>query len=252
MNTPIALITGGSRGLGKSAALHLAKAGYDIILTYNTQQEEALKVVADIEAYQQKAVALQLNVGNSHTFSQFSETIKKTLSTTWHQTQFNVLINNAGMGIHAPIEQTTEEQFDTLMNVHLKGVFFLTQKLLPLISDSGQIINFSSGLSRFSMPGYSAYAMMKGGIEVFTRYLAKELGSRKIRVNTIAPGAIETDFGEGTVRDNAQVNQMIASSTALGRVGLPEDIGGAVASLVSEHSRWINGQRLEVTGGIFL
>lgn len=250
--TKIALVTGGSRGLGKNMALHLAQKGIDVIITYNSKKEEALAVVAAIEQSGQKAAALQLNTGDIKSFDAFYIQLKNVLQNTFNATAFNFLINNAGVGIHASIEATTEEQFDTLMNIHFKGVFFLTQKALPVINDGGRIINLSSGLARFSMPGYAAYAAMKGAIETLTRYMAKELGSRGIAVNVVAPGAIETDFGGGAVRDNADLNKMVAGITALGRTGLPDDIGGVVAFLCTEEGRWINGQRIEVSGGMNL
>jgi NAD(P)-dependent dehydrogenase (short-subunit alcohol dehydrogenase family) len=248
----IALITGGSRGLGKSMALNLAKKGHDVVLTYHSKKSEADDVVGQIEKMGRKGAALQLDAGDHKSFKAFAEKLKEVLGKNWQRKDFDFLVNNAGTGVNTPFAETTEEQFDQLMNVHLKGSFFLTQKLLPLIKDGGRIINVSSGLARFSFPGYSAYACMKGGIEVLTRYLAKELGPRKIIVNTIAPGAIETDFGGGAVRDNKQINEMIASQTALGRVGLPDDIGGAVAALLSDDCGWINGQRIEVSGGFYL
>jgi NAD(P)-dependent dehydrogenase (short-subunit alcohol dehydrogenase family) len=248
----IAIITGGSRGLGKSMSLRLAEKGHDIILTYNSKKAEADAVVAQIEKMNRKAVALQLNAADHKSFKAFAENVKNALKDIWQRNDFDFLVNNAGIGIHATFMETTEEQFDQLMNIHLKGTFFLTQELLPLMKDGGRIVNLSSGLARFSLPGYAAYAAMKGGIEVLTRYMAKELGPRRITVNVVAPGAIETDFGGGAVRDNKQINDFIASQTALGRVGLPDDIGGAVASLLSDDSRWINGQRVEVSGGIFL
>jgi len=248
----IALVTGGSRGLGKSIALHLAEKGNDVILTYLSHEEEARTTVSDIEKKGRKAVALALDVSDATSFAAFSAKVTTSLTEHWGRGDFDFLVNNAGFGVHAPFMETSEEQFDRLMNVHFKGTFFLTQKLLPLIKDGGRIVNISSGLARFSLPGYSAYAAMKGGVEVLSRYLAKELGPRRIAVNVLAPGAIETDFGGGTVRDNPEVNQFIASQTALGRVGLPDDIGGAVASLLSEECGWINGQRVEVSGGIFL
>ena len=249
--TPIALITGGSRGLGKSMALKLAEHGTDVVLTYRSNQAEAAAVVAAIEKLGRRAVALPLDVGKAATFQAFAEQLRQVLR-QWQRERFDYLVNNAGVGVHASFADTTEAQFDELVNVHFKGTFFLTQTLLPLIADGGRIVNVSSGLARFALPGYSAYAAMKGAIEVLTRYLAKELGARGIAVNTLAPGAIETDFGGGTVRDNADVNAFIASQTALGRVGLPDDIGGAVASLLSTNSRWINGQRIEVSGGMFI
>jgi len=251
-NSAVALITGGSRGLGKSMAMHLADRGVDSVITYRSRAEEAEEVVASIQAKGRKAVALPLDVSASASFAAFAETVKAALSRTWQREQFDFLVNNAGTGVHASFVETNEAQFDELVKIHLKGPYFLTQKLLPLIVDGGRILNVSSGLARFTMPGYSAYATMKGGIEVLTRYLAKELGARKITVNTLAPGAIETDFGGGTVRDNAAVNQAVAAQTALGRVGLPDDIGAAVALLLSPESGWINGQRIEVSGGMFL
>lgn len=249
---PVALITGSSRGLGKSMALHLAERGVDSILTYRSGAKEANEVVAAIQSQDRKAVALQLDTGDSASFAAFAETLKRELARTWQRETFDFLVNNAGIGAHASFAQTTEAQFDELMRIHLKGPFFLTQALLPLIADGGRILNVSSGLARFTSPGYSAYASMKGGIEVLTRYLAKELGARQISVNTLAPGAIETDFGGGAVRDNGELNKVIASLTALGRVGLPDDIGGAVAMLLSPESAWINGQRIEVSGGQML
>jgi NAD(P)-dependent dehydrogenase (short-subunit alcohol dehydrogenase family) len=252
MNRKIALVTGGSRGLGKSMALNLSNKGVDVILTYNSKKEEALAVVAEIEQAGNRAAAIQLDVSNTKSFQKFSEELQKTLNEKWGQKHFNFLVNNAGIGIHASFAETTEEQFDQLMNIHLKSVFFLTQKLLPVISDGGRIINISSGLARFALPGYSAYATMKGAIEVLSRYMAKELGARGIAVNVVAPGAIETDFGGGAVRDNSDLNKFVASQTSLGRVGKPDDIGGVIASLLMEENGWINAQRIEVSGGMFL
>jgi NAD(P)-dependent dehydrogenase (short-subunit alcohol dehydrogenase family) len=248
----IALVTGGSRGLGKNMALSLAKKGINVILTYNSKKDEALAVVAEIEKGGQKAAALQLSAGDTKTFDAFFAQVKTVLKDIFGADKFDFLINNAGIGIHAPFAETTEEQFDELMNIHFKGVFFLTQKALPLINDGGRIVNLSSGLARFSNPGYAAYASMKGGIETLSRYMAKELGARGIAVNVVAPGAIETDFGGGMVRDNKQVNDYIAGVTALGRVGLPDDIGGVVAFLCTEDAKWVNGQRIEVSGGMNL
>jgi NAD(P)-dependent dehydrogenase (short-subunit alcohol dehydrogenase family) len=248
-SSPIALITGASRGLGKSMALHLADRGTDVILTYRTGVQEANAVVQAIEGKGRRAVALQLDVGDSKTFGDFAVKVEYALARYFRRERFDYLVNNAGMGVHASFAETTEEQFDALVNVHLKGTFFLTQRLLPLLNDGGRILNVSSGLARFTLPGYVAYAAMKGGVEVLTRYLAKELGPRQITVNTLAPGAIETDFGGGAVRDNPELNRMIASTIALGRVGLPDDIGRAVAMLLSPESHWINGQRIEASGG---
>jgi NAD(P)-dependent dehydrogenase (short-subunit alcohol dehydrogenase family) len=251
-NTKIALVTGGSRGLGKSTVLNLAVKGVDCIFTYLSRKDDARRVAAEVEKLGRKAVCLPLDVGSIAHFHSFSEEVKATLNSHWQVSSFDFLVNNAGVGVHTPFTETTETQFDQMMNLHLKGVFFLTQALLPLINDGGRIVNVSSGLTRFSLPGHSAYAAMKGAVEVLTRYLAKELSPRKIAVNTVAPGAIETDFGGGAVRDNEQLNKMIASQTALGRVGLPDDIGGMIALLLSAENGWINGQRIEVSGGIFL
>jgi NAD(P)-dependent dehydrogenase (short-subunit alcohol dehydrogenase family) len=252
MNQKIALITGGSRGLGKSAALKLAQQGVDIILTYHSRGDEAQAVVAEITGLGRRAVALQLDAAATAGFDAFASAVRAALKDHWQRERFDYLLNNAGTGIDAPFAETTEAQFDEMCNIHLKGVFFLTQKLLPLMADGGRILNVSSGLARFALPGKAAYAAMKGAVEVLTRYLAKELGPRGIAVNVIAPGAIATDFGGGTVRDNAQVNAYIASQTALGRVGLPDDIGDAVAMLLSDQGRWINAQRIEASGGMFL
>lgn len=250
--TRIALVTGGSRGLGRSMALALAAQGSDLILTYRSQEGEAREVVRRIEALGRRAVALQLDVADSAGFEAFAARVKETLAATWKRDRFDHLVNNAGVGVHASFAETTEAQFDLLVAVHLKAAFFLTQKLLPLIADGGRILNVSSGLARFSFPGYAAYATMKGGIEVLTRYLAKELGPRGIAVNTLAPGAIETDFGGGAVRDNPQLNAQVAGVTAMGRAGLPDDIGGAVAALLAEGTGWMTGQRIEVSGGMML
>lgn len=245
----IALVTGGSRGLGKNMALSIAKKGIGVVLTYNSQQAEAAATVAEIEAMGQKAVALQLNTTDSTGFDAFYAQVKTALQTSFGTDHFDFLVNNAGTAAYAPFANTTETQFDEMMNIHFKGVYFLTQRALPLLNDGGRIINISSGLARFASPGCSAYASMKGGIEVFTRYLAQELGSRGIAANVVAPSAIETDFGGGMVRDNKHVNDHIASVTALRRVGLPDDIGGVVAFLCTDEARWINAQRIEVSGG---
>lgn len=252
MGQKIALVTGGSRGLGRSTALALARAGADIVLTYRSRRAEADAVVAAIEALGRKAIALQLDVADTAAYPEFVQRLHDGLARTWSRERFDFLVNNAGIGLHASFVETTEAQFDQLVNVHLKATFFLSQALLPLLEDGGRIVNLSSGLARFSLPGYAAYAAMKGGIEVLTRYMAKELGPRRIAVNVVAPGAIETDFGGGVVRDNPDLNRGIAEQTALGRVGLPDDIGGAIASLLSDDNRWINGQRIEISGGIFL
>jgi len=249
METKIAVITGGSRGLGRSMATHLARRGVGTVVTYRSGQDEAAAVVAAAVAAGARAVALRLDVGDAASFGAFAERLREALKETWHRERFDFLVNNAGTGLHKPLAETTEAELDELYRIHLKGPYLLTQTLLPLIGDGGRIINVSSGLARFTLPGYSAYAAMKGGVEVLTRYLAKELGARGISVNTVAPGAIATDFNGGQVRDNKQINQMVASMTALGRVGLPDDVGGAVSSLLLDEAGWINGQRIEVSGG---
>jgi NAD(P)-dependent dehydrogenase (short-subunit alcohol dehydrogenase family) len=248
----IALVTGGSRGLGKSMSLHIAAKGNDIVLTYNSRKTDAEDVVKQIEQAGRTATALALDLSDSKSFDGFVDKLKEVLEAKWKRAHFDYLVNNAGIGIHSPFVETSEKQFDALMNIHLKGPFFLTQKLLPFMKDGGRIVNISTGLARFTLPGYAAYAAMKGAIEVLTRYMAKELGARKITANVVAPGAIESDFAGGLVRDNQEVNKFIASQTALGRVGLPDDIGAAVASLLADDTRWINGQRIEVSGGMFL
>ncbi|MCS4165426.1 SDR family NAD(P)-dependent oxidoreductase [Sphingobacterium sp. BIGb0116] len=248
----IALVTGGSRGLGRNMAINLAKKGIDVILTYNSNREEADHVVSHIQSLGQKATAFQLDAGNVQSFDLFIERVTQHIKQETGQPNFDFLINNAGTALYAPFMETTEEQFDIAYNIHYKGVFFLTQKVLPYLNDGGRIINISSGLARFAFPGSSAYGSMKGAIEVLTRYLAKELGPRGIAANVVAPGAIETDFGGGHVRDNKETNAHIAAVTALGRAGVPEDIGGVVAFLCTEDARWINGQRIEVSGGMNL
>jgi NAD(P)-dependent dehydrogenase (short-subunit alcohol dehydrogenase family) len=247
-----ALVTGGSRGLGKNMAISLAKKGIDVILTYNSNKQSAEEVVKEIQSYGQKAVAFKLDASNIKLYDEFFGLATAYLKEQTGNTKFNFLINNAGTALYKPFAETTETEFDEMLNIHFKGVFFLTQKALPFIADGGRIINISSGLARFSLPGSTAYASMKGAIEVLTRYLAKELGSRSITANVVAPGAIEIDFGGGHVRDNKDVNDRIAGITALGRAGLPEDIGGVVAFLCTEEARWINGQRIEVSGGMNL
>jgi NAD(P)-dependent dehydrogenase (short-subunit alcohol dehydrogenase family) len=248
----IALVTGASRGLGRNTAVALARKGVDVIGTYHSNKAEAAATVKDIEALGRNAVMFQLDTGKVSAFPGFAADVKQALSAKWGRPNLDYLVNNAGIGVHAPFATTTEADFDRLMNIHFKGVFFLTQTLLPLIVDGGRIVNISSGLTRFSLPGYAAYAAMKGGIEVLTHYLAKELGTRGIAVNTVAPGAIETDFGGGAVRDNKQVNDFVAGVTAMGRPGLPDDIGPAIASLLSDDNRWVTGQRIEISGGMFV
>ncbi|WP_034918473.1 SDR family oxidoreductase [Erwinia sp. 9145] len=252
MSNKIAVITGGNRGLGENAALKLAKKGVDIILTWRNGEEQAQTVVERIEALGARAVALQLDVADSGSFADFARNVQKQLKNVWQRDSFDYLLNNAGTSLHASFVETTEAQFDEVVNVHFKGPFFLTQTLLPLMADGGSILNISSGLARFSLPGSGAYAAVKGAMEVLTRYQAKELGERRITVNILAPGAIATDFSGGMVRDNPEVNAFVASQTALGRVGLPDDIGDAVAQILSDESRWVNGQRIEASGGMFL
>ncbi len=248
----IALVTGGSRGLGKNMALALAKKGINVLLTYNSNKAEGEQTVKEVEALGQKAAALQLNVGNSSSFTAFFDEVAAVLKNNFGTDKFDYLINNAGIGYYIPLAEMPEDKFMELMDIHFKGPYFLTQKALPYLNDGGGIVNISSGLTRITQVGSSAYASMKAAVEVMTRYMAKELGPRKIRVNVVAPGAIETDFGGGRVRDNADINSFIASQTALGRVGLPDDIGGVVAFLCTEDARWINAQRIEASGGQFL
>ncbi|GAB3025075.1 SDR family oxidoreductase [Niabella terrae] len=245
----IALITGGSRGLGRNMALALAGKGIDIILTYHSNQQAAAEVVAAIESQGSKAYSLALDTSAVHTFDAFVAHLKELLERETGSAHLDFLINNAGTALYAPVTEVTEEQMDNTFNIHYKGVFFLTQKILPLLQAGGGIVNVSSGLTRITMPGTSVYGSLKAAVETLSRYLAKELGPRNIRVNVIAPGAIETDFGGGHVRDNEQVNAQIAAATALGRVGQPDDIGGVVAFLCSEEAYWITGQRIEVSGG---
>lgn len=252
MTQRIALVTGGSRGLGKNAALKLADKGTDIIFTWNSQQQAALDVVAEIERKGRKAVAIQLNVSDIASFATFARDVKTQLKSVWNRETFDYLVNNAGIGLYAPFADTPEAMFDELLSIHFKGPFFLTQRLLPLIKNGGRILNVSTGLARFALPGYAAYASMKGAMEVLTRYQAKELGERGITVNSIAPGAIETDFGGGRLRDNKELNAYVASQTALGRAGLPGDIGDAIVALLSDELGWMTAQRIEVSGGMFL
>lgn len=245
----ITIITGASRGLGRNAALSVAREGGDVVLTYHSRVEDAEAVVTQIKAMGRKAVALQLDTGSISAFAPFAERLKAALRETWQRDTFDHLVNNAGHGDYALISDTTEKQFDKLVDVHFKGVFFLTQTLLPLIADGGRIVNLSSGLTRVSAPGWSVYSAVKGAIEVLTVYMAKELGSRRITVNTVAPGAIETDFFGGAVRDTPAFNKFFADMTALGRVGVADDIGPMIASLLGEDNRWVNAQRIEVSGG---
>ena len=250
-SAPVAIVTGGSRGLGRSTVLSLAKRGVHSIFTYNSNRAEAEKVVSLAREAGAKAVALQLDTGNVPAFDDFVGKVREALGRLGAQ-RFDYLVNNAGTSHHNAFEKTTEAELDKLFDVHFKGVFFLTQKLLPLMNDGGRIVNLSTGLTRITIPGSAPYASMKGAVEVLTRYLAKELGPRGIAVNVVAPGAIATDFSGGMVRDNPEINKRVAEMTALGRPGVPEDIGPMIASLVSEEDRWINGQRIEVSGGMAL
>lgn len=247
--TKITLITGASRGLGRNTALSIARAGGDVIVTYHSRSGDADAVVAEIQAMGRKAVALQLDTGTISGFSDFAGRLLAALRDHWQRDTFDHLVNNAGHGEYALIADTTEAQFDALVNVHFKGVFFLTQTLLPLLADGGRIVNLSSGLTRISAPGFAAYSAAKGAVEVLSVYLAKELGARGIAVNTVAPGAIETDFLGGAVRDTPDLNAQFAGMTALGRVGMADDIGPMIANLLSEGNRWVNAQRIEVSGG---
>lgn len=251
MNNKIALVTGGSRGLGKNMALSLAAQGSDVILTYNSKEEEAIGVVKEIEGKGRRAATLQLNVGETKSFDDFIGRVSQILKEKWERDTFDFLINNAGVEGNGLIADTSEETFDMLCNIHFKGTFFLTQKSLPLIADNGRIINLSSGLTRFTAPGYAAYASMKGAVEIFTKYLAKEVGARGITANVVAPGLIQTDFTKDFF-ENRQAIEYITSQTALGRTGVPEDIGGIVAFLCTEEARWITAQRIEASGGVFL
>lgn len=247
----IALITGGSRGLGRNMALHLARAGTDIIVTYQQNEAAALDTVAAIEALGRRAAALRLDVADTRAYPGCADAVRAVL-TSWGRERFDILVNNAGVGLHAPLMEVTERQFDDIVAVHFKAVVFLTQALAPLMNDGGRILNISSGLARFSIPGTGVYGAAKGAVEVLTRYQAKELAARRITVNVLAPGAVETDFSGGVVRDNPDMNRMVASMTALGRAGLPDDIGAAAAALLAEGNGWVTGQRIEVSGGMML
>ncbi|WP_294296092.1 SDR family oxidoreductase [uncultured Chryseobacterium sp.] len=250
--TKIALVTGGSRGLGKNSALKIARKGLDVIITYKSNKEEADKVVAEIQALGKKAIAYQLDTKNINSFDAIVKTVGDHLEENTGSRNIDFLVNNAGTALYAPITEVTEEQLDDVVDIHFKGVFFLTQKFLPFINEGGGIINISSGLARFALPGSSVYGSIKAAVDMLTKYQAKELGVRRIKSNVVAPGAIETDFGGGRTRDDEHVNAMVAGATALGRAGLPDDIGGVVAFLCTEDAGWINGQRIEASGGMFL
>jgi len=251
MTGKIAIVTGASRGLGRNTASHLTQRGVDLIFTYHSNQLEAESLIREAEDLGRKAAAFRLDAGDTSTFDHFAGEVRGTLKRWGHQ-RFDFLVNNAGNSLYAPFAETSEAQFDAIVNVHFKGVYFLTQKLLPLMNDGGRIINLSSGLARFALPGSSAYGAAKGAVEVLTRYLAKELGARGITVNAVAPGAIQTDFGGGRVRDNPELNKRVADMTALGRAGVPDDIGPMIAALLSDENRWVTGQRIEVSGGMAL
>ncbi|MEA5141121.1 SDR family NAD(P)-dependent oxidoreductase [Arcicella rigui] len=248
----IVLLTGGSRGLGKDSALQLANNGFDVIITYQSNKEAAENVVNEIKSLGRKSTSLQLDLGKVASFDGFIAELKGVLANDFGASKIDALVNNAGTGYYASIEETTEEAYDEMATTHLKAPFFLTQKLLPFINEGGSIVNTSTGLARFTLANWSAYAIMKAGIDALTRYQALEFGPKKIRVNSIAPGAIATDFGGGAVRDNSHFSEYLASQTALGRVGLPDDIGGVIVFLCSEQSKWINAQRIEVTGGFYI
>jgi len=251
MKDKVAIITGGSRGLGRNTAVNLAGRGVNVIFTYRSNQKEADSLIREVEAMGRKAAGFRLDTGDIRAFEGFVADVRKTLH-GWGGDRFDYLVNNAGGSLHANFDETTEAQFDEIVNVHFKGVYFLTQKLLPLIRDGGRIVNISSGLARIALPGSSAYGAIKGAVEVLTRYLAKELGPRGITANVVAPGAIQTDFSGGMVRDNPEINKHVAEMTALGRAGVPDDIGPMIATLLSDENRWVNGQRIEVSGGMAL
>lgn len=248
----IALVTGGSRGLGKDMALSLAKKGIDVILTYNTNKEEAEKVVSEIQSMKRKASCLPFDAANFKMLDSFVTDVVNTLKKNWNTDKLDFLVNNAGVGATIPIPQVTEEAFDRLMNIHFKSVYFLTQKILPNINDNGAVVFISSGTTRFCVHGYSVYSSLKSAIETFTKYVAKEFGSRGIRANVVAPGPIETDFNNAAIRNNPQMKTHLTNATPLGRVGRADDIGSVVAFLCTEDAKWINGQKIEVTGGINL
>jgi NAD(P)-dependent dehydrogenase (short-subunit alcohol dehydrogenase family) len=250
MSTKIALVTGGSRGLGKDMALSIAKKGIDVLLTYRSNEGQAKEVVQEIEKLGQRAAMLPLDMTDFAQLDSFVANITATLQSKWNVAHFDFLINNAGMGATVPFAEVTAALFDDFLNVHFKGVYFLTQKTLPLLNDGGSIVNISSGTTRFCVPGYSVYASMKGAVETFTKYLAKELGTRGITANIIAPGPIETDFNNAGIRSNPQMKTALGALSPLNRVGNADDIGGVVAFLCTPDAKWINGQRIEVSGGI--
>lgn len=249
-SSKIALVTGASRGLGRNTAIALARDGVDVIGTYHSNKKEADETVAAIKALGRKAVMFQLDTGTVASFPAFVSEVQTALKSVWSRDSFDFLVNNAGIGIHAPFAEMSETDFDRLMNIHFKGVFFLTQKLLPLIADGGRIVNISTARTRVAGPGGAVYASMKGAVEVLSRHMALELGPRRIAVNVVAPGPVATDFSGGVVRDNPVVNKQIADHTALGRAGVADDLGPMIAALLAEDNRWVNAQRIEVGGGI--
>lgn len=252
MINKIAVVTGGSRGLGRDMAISIAKKNIDVILTYNSNKESAEEVVVEIEKSGQKAYAIKFDVSDLKSYDNFISEIKTVLKTKWNSDKFDFLINNAGVGATIPIAQVTEEEFDNLMNIHFKGVYFLTQKSLPMMNDNGGVVFISSGTTRFCVPGYSVYSSLKGAVEVFTKYVAKEYGNRGIRSNIVAPGPVETDFNNAAIRNNPKMQDFLTAQTPLGRVAKADDIGSVVAFLCTEDSKWVNGQRIEVSGGINL
>ena len=245
----IALVTGGSRGIGKAIVLSLAQKGIDIVFTYKSNEAAATQVIKEVKALRQKAKAFQLDTGNIRGFDAFINTLSQYLNDEYQINSLDFLINNAGIGLYGSVADTTEETFDTVMNVNFKGIYFLTQKMLPLLNDGGSIVNVSSSLTRVCVPNVSVYASVKSAIETYTKYLANELGKRRITANVVAPGATATDFADGATKNNEERRKLTANVTALGRVGEPEDIGGVVAFLCTEEAKWVNAQRIEASGG---
>jgi NAD(P)-dependent dehydrogenase (short-subunit alcohol dehydrogenase family) len=252
MTTKIALVTGGSRGLGKDMALALADKGIDVIVTYREQKQAAEETVSLVQQKGRKAVALFYDAEKMGDIDSFVKSIREVLTKTWSTNRLDFLINNAGVGATLPISQVTEQDFDRLLNIHYKSVYFLTQRLIPSINDGGSIVNISTGTTRFCVPGYSVYSSMKGALEIFTKYVAKEFGARGIRANVVAPGPVETDFNNAAIRSNPQMKTFLSGLSPLNRVGYADDIGSVVAFLCTDDAKWINGQRIEVSGGINL
>ncbi|HEY2660491.1 MAG TPA: SDR family oxidoreductase [Caulobacteraceae bacterium] len=248
MTTKIAIVTGASRGIGRNTVLSLARRGVDSIFTYNANLAEAEKVVGLVAEAGRKAVALQLDTGDAGAFDGFVDRVRQALA-GFGAERFDFLVNNAGTSSSQGFQNGTAAELDALFSVHFKGVFLLSQKLLPLINDGGRIVNVSSALAQRAMANRAIYGSMKAAVETLTKYMAFELAPRRIAVNVVAPGAVATDFSGGMVRDNPEVNKAVAAHTALGRAGVPDDIGPMIASLLSEDNRWVNGQRIEVSGG---